>query len=306
MNTMIALLKREAWEHRSIWMVPSAMAALSFVMFLWVTLYVIPHNANMDNMVADFARFDRAQLSGVHGVLLSSLLVSLAMVSTFVMFFYLLDSLYAERRDRSILFWKSLPVTDTATVFSKWLTALVVIPFVTAAIAVILHFIFTVLGGFIVAAWGANPWAIVWSTYNPFGALWNGVVVYLVNMLWYLPLFGWLLLCSAWAKKAPFLWAVLPPVAIGIIERIFFGSRELLGAIGSRLAPYPVHNDAFVKSVESDIEAFGGHVRLGGLPHLDAEIFLDMFSSAGFWGGLVFAAACTAGAIWLRRYRDES
>lgn len=305
MNTMIALLKRETWEHRSIWMVPAVMASLAFVMFLWSTIYAIPHHSNLDVVVSELERLDHARLATMQGMLLSSLLVTLGIASSFIMYFYLLDALYSERRDRSILFWKSLPVTDTATVASKWLTAIVTIPLAAAVIALVAHALMTAIGGVVVMFWGANAWTVAWSTYNPFPALWNGVIVYLVMVLWYLPLYAWLLLASAWAKKAPFLWAVLPPVAIGLVERIFLDSSRFFDFISERMTPFFAHGN-FVNDMGDNIEAFNGHLRIGGLPQVKVAVLGELFATPGFWYGLVFAAACTAGAIWLRRYRDES
>lgn len=305
MNTMIALLKRETWEHRSIWMVPAVMAAFSFVVFLWLAVYMIPSHSNLDIVASQLERLDYARLSAWHGVLLSALLLTLGVASMFIMYFYLLDALYSERRDRSILFWKSLPVTDTATVASKWLTALVTIPLVAVLIALLTHVLMTVVGGIIVMFWGANGWTVAWSTFNPFPALWNGVIVYLVMMLWYLPLYAWLLLASAWAKKAPFLWATLPAVAIALVERIFLNSSHFFDFITDRLSLSFAHRGAFIENV-AELETLHGNLSINGLPRVDASVLADLFAASGFWYGLVFAAACTAGAIWLRRYRDES
>lgn len=304
-NTAIALLKRETWEHRSFWLVPAVMAGLMVLFFLWAMVYVVPHNIGYEHWVDRMSVSDHEALEQIGSYFIPGLAAPFFVMMAFVTMFYLLDSLYAERRDRSILFWKSLPVNDTVTVLSKWGAILLVFPAFVLSIVVVLSLVLTLLTGLFVMFGGGNPWTLVWQHYGLFDGLGATLTLFYVEMLWYLPFSGWLLLASAWAKKAPFLWAVLPPVAIAVLEEMFLDSNHFLEIVGKRLAPFG-GEDGFGGRIEREFEMFDGNVTFSGSTGFDFSVFGDLFTTAGFWYGLVFAAVCTAGAIWLRRYRDES
>ncbi|HEX7029523.1 MAG TPA: ABC-2 transporter permease [Gammaproteobacteria bacterium] len=303
-NTAIALLKRETWEHRSFWIVPTVIAGLMLFFFLYAMIYAMPHEIGYDLWVDRMSTSDHEALERIGTYLIPGLAAPFFMMMVFVSSFYLLDALYSERRDRSILFWKSLPVNDTATVFSKWGAVLVVFPAIVFAIVVLLSLLMTLLTGLFVIFGGGNAWTLVWQHYSLFDGLGAALTLFYVETLWYLPVMGWLLLASAWAKKAPFLWAALPPVGIAVLEKMFLDSDHFLDLVGGRLAPFGGAH-GFEGRIEEELELFGDSVSLG-TAGFDYSVFGDLFTTAGFWYGLLFAAACTAGAIWLRRYRDES
>ena len=136
---------------------------------------------------------------------------------------YLLDCLYTDRRDRSILFWKSLPISDANTVLCKLLVGMVIIPLVyfaaADATALIAAFILSIRAR---ASIGSSLWnGDVWLSVQ---VLWMYAIV--TTAVWYLPIAGWLMLVSAWAKRAVMLWAVLPPLLLYILERVFFGTQH--------------------------------------------------------------------------------
>ena len=221
MNTTIWLVRREFWENRAIWMIP---AAISGVMIL----------------IALFGRVDLMSISQVPsravggGFLLgvgATFFVVLSIYSTW----YLLDCLYADRKDRSVLFWKSLPISDTTTVMSKLATALIVIPMVYFAAAdltaLMMAFIISVRASSLVggALWHVDLWLQL-------QALWIYMIV--TTALWYLPVAAYLLVVSAWAKRAVMLWSILPPIALLLAERWFLGSHVIAGQIEERLVGY--------------------------------------------------------------------
>lgn len=304
-NTAVALLKRESWEHRSFWLVPAVMSAIMLFLFLWAMLYAIPQSVGYDLWVDRMIRADSEDLKKFGVFFVAGLAAPFFVMMAFVIPFYLLDALYSERRDRSILFWKSLPVTDTATVLSKWGAVLIVFPAFVFATVALLSMVIALLTGIFTLFGGGNPWELVWSHYDLFGGLGSVMLFFYVEALWYLPVMGWFLLASAWAKKAPFLWAVLPPVAVAILEEMFFDSNHFLETVGERLIPFE-GSQPFDERIERELEMFDGHLQFDASPGFDIGILADLFTTAGFWTGLLFAAACTAGAIWLRRYRDES
>jgi ABC-2 type transport system permease protein len=217
-----------------------------------------------------------------------------AMMMIFIAFivgvFYCLDALHGERRDRSILFWKSLPVSDLMTVLSKATIPLVVLPLVAFAIIVCVHVIMVLQTGLVLIFHGMSP-ATTWI-HVPFFQ--NGVVlVYglVAIALWHAPIYGWLLLVSGWTRRATFLWAVLPIIAIQIFEKITFNTSYFGSLVKNRLMGFAP--DAF---------EFHGrdHPTIDSLAQLTPGRYV---TSPGLWIGLVVAAAFIAAAVRFRRYR---
>jgi ABC-2 type transport system permease protein len=209
-------------------------------------------------------------------------------------FFYALDSLYADRRDRSVLFWKSLPLSDTETVLSKFVVAAVVIPAV-AAVASIAGQLVMAAGGSIKLAFIGGQAGLMWMPQVLGGSAIGALALAIVCALWFAPLVAYLLLASAWAPKSPFLWAVLPPAAAAMLEEIAFGTSHVIGLIKYRaLAP-----------IEAMFNA--DHLKEAAVRSMDiAGNVAGLLVSPGMITGLVVAAALLAAAIWVRRYRDES
>jgi ABC-2 type transport system permease protein len=223
MNTNLWLIRREFWENRAIWIIPAVFGALLIVTALF-------GHMNLPALTSpnEIHTFGAAFLV-VFG------LMFYAVMSVYATW-YLLDCLYADRKDRSILFWKSLPVSDTNTVLSKLIVALIVIPvvsFVTADLTAL-------LAAFIVsirlrASIGSALWQPdLWLQMQ---VLWIYAVC--TAAIWYLPVAGWLMLVSAWAKRAVILWSFMPPLVLYIIERWFLGSNIVGRVIGRRLTGLP-------------------------------------------------------------------
>jgi ABC-2 type transport system permease protein len=222
-----------------------------------------------------------------------------------IAFFYAIDSLYADRNDRSVLFWKSLPLSDAETVLSKFATGVVVVPVVALLGSVIAQF---VAGGVIMAklAVTGEPVGFWLHPEALAGGALIAVVACLSVILWYAPLVAYLMLVSAWAPRAPFLWAVLPPVAAMVLERIVMETSYIQDFIASRLFGVLAifhgvdrgPGDPEPKSL-SDLAD-----RLAGV---DAgESLRAFYSSPDLWLGVVAAGLLLAAAMWVRRYRDET
>jgi ABC-2 type transport system permease protein len=203
--------------------------------------------------------------------------------------FYSLDALYGERRDRSILFWKSLPVSDLTTVLSKAITPVVILPLVTFAVSVGTQSIMLLVSTVVLLGSGQSVTPL-WSHGSLFQS-WPMLLHHLliVHGLWYVPIYGWLLLVSAWARRAPFLWASLPLLAIGAVERIAFNTSHFARMLGHRLIGGP------------DDDFMTGSLSMHPLTHFAPGAFL---SSPGLWIGLAVGAVFLAAAVRLRRYGD--
>jgi len=200
--------------------------------------------------------------------------------------FYCLDALHGERRDRSILFWKSLPVSDLTTLLSKATVPLAVLPLVTFAIIIATQFVMLLWTSVLLMTHNMSP-ASTWTNV-PFL---QGCLILLYGLvaiaLWHAPIYGWALLVSGWARRATFLWAVLPLLAIGFFEKITFGTSHFASMLKNRLLGFAP-------------EAFAFNPHSIDCPQLTP---LKYLSTSGLWLGLLFAAAFLAAAVWQRRYR---
>jgi ABC-2 type transport system permease protein len=276
-------VRREVWENRSIYLAPLAVASVFLFGFLIRTM-VLPHRVG--RMAAlEPARQQQLILNpfsiGASVILLTGFVVGM---------FYCLDALHGERRDRSILFWKSMPVSDRTTVLSKASIPLVVLPLLTVAIVLVVQAVMFVASTVIFAAYGLRP-ATVWAHLPLFRMLLVMLYGVAVHALWYAPIHGWLLLLSAWARRAVILWAILPAVLVGIFERMVFGTTYVPGLVKYR----------FLGAMTEAFAANAGRAPITRLSQLAPAKFL---SAPGLWLGLLFAAACVAAAIRLRRNRE--
>ena len=225
-------VRRELWENRSIYLAPLAVAA-AFLAGFFIWLFGLP-----ERMQAA-AAFDPLQqyYAIEEPYVVASLMLML--IGLLVAVFYCLDALYGERRDRSILFWKSLPVSDLTTVLSKASIPILVLPLVIFALTAATHFIMLLVSSAVLAVNGMSA-AALW-THVPFLKTSAINFVHLVGYhgIWYAPFYGWLLMVSAWSRRAPILWAILPPVAIGVVERIAFNTSHFAGMVQYRFMGEP-------------------------------------------------------------------
>jgi ABC-2 type transport system permease protein len=278
-------LRRELWESRSIYLAPFAVTGL---VLLGAVIGAFQMPAKMRGIAGLAPAAQHAALTNDY--MMASLLI---MATTFVVsFFYCLDALQSERRDRSILFWKSLPVSDLATVLSKATVPLVILPLLTVALAATAHAVMLLLSSAVLMANGQDPgplWAHVSLPEMSLMLLYHMMTA---HSLWYAPIYGWLLFVSAWARRAPWLWAILPPLAIGVVEKIAFGSSVFGHLLANRLSGGPGGREFTAASRMMD-----------PLMQMTPGTFL---ASAGLWVGLVVAAGCLGGAVWLRRRRGPA
>jgi ABC-2 type transport system permease protein len=269
-------VRRELWENRSIYIAPLAVAAVVLFGFLIATL-------GRAMSTSDPAR--RAAVLAEPNTFAALLIMGTTFV---VAVFYCLDALHGERRDRSILFWKSLPVSDFTTVLSKASIPLVVLPLLTFAITFATQWIMLLLSSAAMLASGLSV-ATLWKQASFFQT--SLMLLYhlvTVHSLWYAPIYGWLLLVSAWARRAPFLWAFLPLFAIGVVEKIAFNTTHFAAMLGNRMS-----------GGAEAVTAPGGSP-MDTMTHLTPGHFLI---SPGLWVGLAIAAAFLAAAVRLRRYQ---
>lgn len=302
-QSMYWLMRRELWEHKALWLAPAVTGLLFLAGTIWgfITLVNTPEAVEAFNREA-LPQLESQGLADVaHGLTRASSGL-LYMVMLVVLYFYCLDCLYSERRDRSILFWRSLPVSDTMTVGSKLLVALLLAPVIVVAIGVVLEVLHLLLAAPILVlgtdmgfADYAQPMAVLSALALALGDMW------LVGV-WFLPYFGWLFLVSAWAKRAAFLWAILPPLGVALLEWVALRSMHFLELLGYHLA-LPFRN--------LEQQGFGFRIDgAGNANELEASSAqttgLGGLAEPGFWIGLAIGLAFLGTAIAIRRYRGET
>jgi ABC-2 type transport system permease protein len=273
-------VRRELWESRSLTLAPLLVAAVVLFSFLVGTIGL---PARMRAAAALAPAQQQTTLAMPFSMAASVIILFTYIVGAF----YSLDALYGERRDRSILFWKSLPVSDLTTVLSKACIPLVVLPLFIFVIVIVTQLAMLVLSTLVVLLSGLNP-VDLWTRVPLFRM--SLVMAYglIVHALWHAPLYAWLLLISAWARRLPMLWAMAPPMAVGIFETIAFGTSHFCTLVRYRLMG--------TLTVAFDFEARGGIV-----PAVEPLRFL---TSPGLWSGLVVAAVFVGMAARLRRNRE--
>jgi ABC-2 type transport system permease protein len=280
-------VRRELWENRSIYIAPLVAAAVVLLGFAISTIGLPERRRAV--LLLDPAQ-QRALIEQPYDIAAMMLMLTAFIVGVF----YCLDALHGERRDRSILFWKSLPVSDLTTVLSKAGIPLVVMPLLTFAIIVATQLIMLLLSTAVLLMNGLSPTT---SSQLPFFQLSLTLLYGLVTMaLWQAPFYGWLLLVSGWARRATFLWAVLPLLAVCAVEKIAFDTAHFAVMLGHRLTGSFENAFVVVKPPRGVIVPV-----VDRLTQLDPVKFL---TSPGLWIGLGVAAALLAAAIRLRRNRD--
>ena len=295
-RTMTILIRREFWEHRSLWIAPLIVAVL-------LVLTAIPvHIGNVSSDAPDNIFGDARNRLSLFTLILWGQTVPQYLVMTIVVSFYLMDCLYSERKDRSILFWKSLPVSDATTVISKLLVGLVVVPLGVYLTAMVTGVLFQLIWALRVAYGSLPNISVAWDT-----VAWlkvQGLMLYglVISILWYAPLAASLLLVSAWARKNVFLWTTLPPLIAIIMERIAFGTRYTL-----HLLQYRTWGIWDALGVDPTPPESAGHGRVVSLAKLFDDVAMGKaFLNIDLWLGLAVAAVFVFAAIRIRRYRDDT
>jgi ABC-2 type transport system permease protein len=272
-------VQRELWENRSIYIAPLAAAAIFLIGFLISTIH-LPRQMRTLSAPA-LHQTIMTPYDFVAGLLmLTAMAVGL---------FYCLDALNGERRDRTILFWKSLPVSDTTAVLAKASIPFVVLPLITFAVTVAAQWIMLLLSSAVLLGNGLSA-DMLWTHVHLFPM--SLMLLYhliTVHVLWHAPFYGWLFLISAWARRAAFLWAVLPILAIAFVEKIAFNTSHFATFLGDRLG-----GGAEAMTVPGSMPIDPG-------VHITLTRYLG---TPGLWIGLAFTAICLAAAVQLRRYRS--
>ena len=270
-------VRRELWENRSIYVAPLAAAGVYLFGFL-ISLIRLPQK--MRALSTLDPAHQRAAVTMPYEFAAGLIMATTLIVAVF----YCLEALHGERRDRSILFWKSLPVSDMTTVLSKAMIPIVILQLVAFAVTFATQWIMLLLSSAVLLGSGMNV-ATLWAQVSLFrmSLMLLGHLL-IMHGLWYAPVYAWLLLVSAWARRAAFLWAVLPWLTIFAVEKVAFNTSYFAAMLGHH---------------------FGGGGKAVGSQGMSPIIGVQFssLSGPGFWIGLAFAAIFLGAAVRVRRYQ---
>jgi ABC-2 type transport system permease protein len=275
-------VRRELWENRSIYIAPLVVALVSLFGFM-ISMFGLPARRRAIMLVKETAR--RNAIAEPYDMVAIILIATAFIVGAF----YCLDALYGERRDRSILFWKSLPVSDLTTVLSKAAIPFVVMPPIVFVLSVVAQLIMFAYSSMILLAHGLSP-AVTWKYFPVFQQSLLLLYGLVVIVLWHAPVYSWFLLISAWVKRAAVLWATLPFLALAALEQIAFNTHLVIFTMQYRLFGFT--QEAFSDTAKGSIYAAS---------QLTPWRFL---TSGGLWIGLAFAVTFLGIAVRMRRYRE--
>ena len=280
-------VRRELWENRSIYLAPLVVAAFAVV---GLVIHAVTMPSHMPGLLANEPASE-GSASNIYAIA-SVLMLMTAFVTGA---FYCVEALNGERRDRSILFWKSLPVSDRTTVLAKAAIPLLVLPLITLAAIVAMHVALLLLSVAALLVQGDSA-APLWRELQLW-RMWPSLLYGIAAIaLWQAPIFGFLLLVSGWARRTAALWAVLPLLAIGVLEKLTFDTLHVQTLVVWRVFGW--HALAFAPHAAT----------LHGLPFhpLSTATPGRFLASPDLWVGLVLAVAFLAAAVWLRRRREPA
>jgi len=318
LNTYKALVKREFWEHRGAFIkTPIIMSLVILVLTIggyFTSLFLIEESGSGEitkKGLEELTKFSQDQLAMFWSSQIIGISTLFIFVLFIVMFFYILGSLYNDRKDQSILFWKSLPISDVQTVLSKLLTATLVVPFVYTVIVMLFSIIFMIFVSIVMLVHGFNPIDFVWSP----ASVTQGFLVVLTGvytqMLWALPIYGWLIFSSSFNKKRPFLFAVFVPSGIAL-------GWYWINMFSFKFTDFTMFKQPIYFLAHSVLPYGSGSLSDEGSGHfnfnledetLPSELISRMISSVmslEVLYGIIFGSIFIAIAIWLRRYRNTT
>jgi ABC-2 type transport system permease protein len=302
-NTLILLTRRELWEHRALWIAPLVVAALLIAGALVAAVTVRMESVDWDPPPAGLSHDALIQYSLSKDMEMQYAVgAPLYLVTIIVITFYLLDCLFAERKDRTILFWKSLPVSDGITVASKFLVALLVVPLGVYLLALLSSLVLSAIFGIRLAFAHVPPNSFVWDTVGWLKVQALTALSLFTTLLWYAPLAGYLLLVSAWARRNVFLWAILPPLVTMLVERMTLGTHFIADLIKYRTLGIPGG-----RSLHSAIHSAVANVHDSSMS-VQSELLQigQAFLNLDLWIGIAVAVAFAFAAVRIRRYRDDT
>jgi ABC-2 type transport system permease protein len=299
-----ALVRREIWEHRSLYITPAVVGLVMVLTLLTAFVFASGYQEIVDIgiMGAQNLAGDAERRAALLAVLIGNT-VPFIIAGAILTVFYCLDSLYAERKNKSILFWRSLPITDAETVISKFLTTALAIPLIAFAVIVITHLFILAITGVFVSIEGGSSMLLVWSS-APLFDVWAGMLIVTILLpVWFSPFIGWFLFVSAWTKRSPLLMAFLPLILLPVLEYWVFRTHLIADAIQTRFDQLPMFKGIEPELFFDEEQFIANMDAISLLAYIDVGKFL---ASPQMWAGVIVCGLLMTAAIYVRRYRDDS
>jgi ABC-2 type transport system permease protein len=307
MNQFVTLLKREFWEHRNTFVVLPLLTT-GFIILMTVGMYIAAdivgvevHLSYQSEESSQQLAIENGQADQVFDLMFSRLSsmppyqrehmlyqvlhgvsIPLLVILWIVVFFYLIVALYDDRKDRSILFWKSMPVSDFATVASKLVAGLILVPAVYLVCIAGIQLALMIVSSLAAIGHDVSIWSVLWEPSRLVSRWFTLISFVFFQAIWSLPFYAWLLLVSAWANSVPLAWIIGVPVALSVVERIVSGNNLVSEWFADHVRPVAVADQELQIS---DL-----------IPRL-----MDVDTLIGLIVGMVFVSV----AIWLRGRGDE-
>ena len=299
MNTLKALIRRELQEHKwgfvyLPWIVGAFMSLVVVMVYLGLTEVNTENFKFSTDVFSDSevvqsmkeATFEQRRAAIKAGLLVLGFPLVIAL--GFAILAYSLSTFFDERKDKSIIFWRSLPVSDSFTVFSKLIVALVVAPLLVIPALLFLHLVSVTAGSIYFAVSDIVPFTWAWQAYPWLD--WIRVIFSLwMQSLWSLPIITWIMLAGAYSRK-PVVAAILPPVVIVLVEGVSLSSSVFLDSLFERVQPWS-RASSFPKEYESL-----GVAELSDIPLL--------FGMTEFWVGILVSSVFIYLTIYFRSKSD--
>ncbi|WP_423821689.1 hypothetical protein V5738_15290 [Salinisphaera sp. SPP-AMP-43] len=300
-HNLVWLIRRELIEHRRLMRTPWVIAALLLVLNIGMLLVGSIHRSNMHlqiragaNNLFELASLnlqslsasDTADLGRAIALLLLATLAIFAVALLVSLLSYALSCLFDERRDRSILFWKSLPVGDGESVAAKALVALLVMPVVWVLIALLTGWLSMAVYLIPLLLAGADSTVLFSQTHllSITALVLAALPVYLLALA---PAVGWLMICSATARRHPLVLAIMVPAVFAVLGALGL-PNPIWRMLAGRLAP---------RDFSSAVSALAERRGLGEA----LAVLYQPVASLELWLGVLLCAICLIGATIYRR-----
>lgn len=276
--SFIALLRREVLENRNLFMVaPAGLALVLFVFAIWAISFAPTEQIveGVEYLAILFDGLSPADMAPIFLVPASPFMILLYGCGLI----YLLNSLYQDRKDLSVFFWQSMPVSNLSTVLSKVVTLAVVVPVFYIAVLFVMYLLGVIGLSVLGMTYDIEVAGLGYMFMAAVASLFLFYLSVVLASLWLLPTIGWVLLFSAFANRTPLMWAIGVYILLGFLEDFVFGSQFLANWVESRanFRQYIV---------------------------LEFSSFPERLFSYDMFFGVVVGSILIAGAVYMRRFVD--
>ncbi len=291
---LVTLLRREYWQHRR-----ETRSFGLWVLFVLIVCVLVLVTARLGYLDADQTTVEIAA-GKLTQILLPAMALLIDMTLLFLMIMLAVNSLVDERKDGSILFWRSLPVSDELSLSAKLLFIILVAPFM-ALVAILLVQVLLVVTASLLFSQPLDAFVGLWRQVDMTGMSQRLAAMFVGQSLWYLPALAWLMLCAAWGGRfSPFLPALLLPLGIMVVETLLKLPTDMTRILLERTplrSPVGLNLDA--------LKALDKNAQISLLPLLDTD-FGALVMNPEFWLGLLVTAVLVLVAARVRRWRGDA